>query len=527
MNQIKKLPPMDEVIPFDEKFNKYYFSKNDVKKVYYFDSQTNSLFKINVEEDAINDKIYLNVISSTAQRQYDLIKEGICIDFNKTLGKRMDATTFRLRTTLAENEEVLVQKTPKSKAWQIGRVVKFVREKREVIIELLTTNQNSRSNKIKTTVPFQRVAYFVSQHLNLSKAFRIISKVYSKGGQVNFLSGLILDLAKKANNMRYLVFFDCGITSYVNRKDVAIILEQSKGFEHMNAFQREFMSYYFKQYPEVPLAKFKIGEKSLIRMKMPNQSDELYVRAKGEVTKIDCKLVQFYVQSHNSHVWLFRGDYTRIVEIQCSEMRDELKRQRPIRNIGFQHSVIEVTIDEDLNEVLDDEDDTIAEDEAQPQVEIEQPSIQPLVDLIEKSSISITDKILSVDILSQISLSRIVKHKCSENCLDPQERENKLAKSISIYIIPILFGWRRLYDIRFDHTKHIFYLSPCGIKFYDMESIFDYLQITNSKLQIDQFNLDRNFVIDEDESGKKVELNLRKKKQRALKTKLIFYFIAN
>lgn len=481
---------VDKTVYFDEKLNKHYLPKNDVKSVYYFDSKTNSTFRVNKDDDAIEDKVYLNIISEKAKKQFELLREGVvCMNLKRSLNNKMN-TAFTLRTTVSPNEEVLVQKDVSGKPWFKARVVEFIRERREVIVELLpqANSQYSRSNRfVRIIVPFHRIAYFVPQYVNLAKAFRIVAKVIAKGAKVNYLSGRILDLAKKSNNFRYLVYFEGGITSYVAMKDVSIILDQSRQFENFNSFQREFISYYFKCYPEVPTTKFKIGDKTLLRLKMPNQPDEIYVRATGVVQRIDCKLVQFHVPSHNTHVWLFRGDYTRILKIE-SDSKDGPKRHRPIRNIGSQsRNIIEVTLDDDLNEVNDE---TAIEDQQQAT------PIEPATNLKDKPIPAEKEP----DIETKIILDQINRHTCSGNCLNPKEHENFVPANLNLYVVPIFFGWFRLFDVKYDHSKQYFYLSPCGIKFYDIEAIFDYLQLTGSKLQIDQFNLDREFVIEEKES---------------------------
>lgn len=492
---------VDKTVYRDEIFNKSYLNKDDVQCVYYFCSKTESLFKIDKDEDAIDNKIYLNVISERAQKQFDFNKEGIvCVNMKKTFSHNNQISTkFSLRTQLLPNEEVFVQRESNSKTWQRARVIEFKKETRVVLVELLQTYdpKSDASRVSQTIVPFERIAYLIPTYVNLSKAFRVVAKILVKGGQVNFVSGRILDLAKKANKYRYLVFFEGGLTSYVAKKDISIILDQSRGFENFNSFQKEFMNFYFKAYPEVPLAKFKVGDKSLIRLKLPNQTEELYVRATGIVTRVDCKLVQFYAPVQDTHVWLFRGDFTRILSIHNLDAKanEQLaKRHRPIRKVGSQQqkNIIEITIDDD---------DMVDVEQSESLVEvIQRPTIQQQ-DLRETLTSSPPPALLSFksDETIKIQLNEIVPHSCSENCLDPKEKENLPTKGVTIYILPIFFGWRRLYDIKFDHTKQIFYLSPCGIKFYDMETIFDYLQLTRSILQIEMFNLERNFVIEDED----------------------------
>lgn len=472
--------PLDEIVYNDPELNKDYLYKKDVKAVYYFHSQTSSIFKVNVEDDAIGDKIYLNVISERAQRQFDLQNEGIVATIAKpSFHAKMD-TVFHLRSSVEVNEEVLVQKDASTKAWLKAQVIEFIREKREVTVDVLVPG-GQRNRTFRITVPFHRISYFVPPCMNLAKAFRIVAKVFSKGGKPSYLSGRIVDLAKRSNRFRFLVFFESGITSYVNKKDISVILDQSRGFEVFNTFQKDFLTYYFKHYPEVHMARFKPGDKSLIRLKMPNQSEELYVRATGVVTKVDCKLVQFHVQAYQTSVWLYRGDYTRILSIESDLKEGGIKRSRPLRNLGLQSkNVIEVTIDDDQNEVIE----TLPDEQL---TTIEQPKLQRLDDV-------------QPEMPTEIALKDIEKHTCSSAC-PKEEKGDTPPNCLNMFIIPIWFGWKRLYDIKYDHSKVVFYLAPCGVKFYDMEAIFDWLQATGSRLQIDQFNLDRDFVVEETASS--------------------------
>ena len=470
------VPLFDETVYNDEELNKDYLNKKDVKAVYYFHSQTNSIFKVNVDDDALNDRIYLNVISAKAQRQFNLQNEGIvCTSVKKPFQARKE-TTFHLRSSVEVNEEVLIQKDASTKAWLKAQVIEFIRERREVTVEILMPGNLSR--KFKMTVPFHRIAYFVPRLDNLNKAFRVVGKVYSRGGQPSYLSGRIVDLAKEATKNRFLVFFESGITSYVNRKDISVILDQSKAYELFNPFQREFLLFYFKHYPEVPMVKFKPGDQSLIRLKMPNQSEDLYVRATGVVTRVDCKLVQFHVRAYKTSVWLYRGDFTRILSIETGIANEGPRRSRPLRTLGLQsRNIIEVTIDDDQNEVIE----AIADEQ---------------LATIEQTRLKRLDE-AKLDIPTETVLNEIELHTCSSSCL---KEGDSPPNSLNMFVIPMWYGWKRLYDIKYDHSKVVFYLAPCGVKLYEIEAIFDWLQITGSKLQIDQFNLDRDFIVEEDVS---------------------------
>ena len=100
------------------------------------------------------------------------------------------------------------------------------------------------------------------------------------------------------------------------------------------------------------------------------------------------------------------------------------------------------------------------------------------------------------------SQRNIKKHTCSSAC--PNET-NTPPNSLNMFAFPMWYGWKRLYNINYDHSKVVFYLAPCGVKFYEMDEIFDWLQATGSRLHIDQFNLDSDFVVQESRSTFQVD----------------------
>ena len=473
---------------YDEKIaNKPYLLISDVRSVYYYKATVNKLFKVrNVEDDSIDDKIYLTVMS-------DAVKDALNGDANVQLIKliRLPALpkvhSFTLRMELKHREEVLVQNRF-SDRWEYAQVIEFIKELRRVEVRLLGDR--------RICVPFERVAYLIpDRKTKITKAYRVVAKIALNDGQesCSFYAGHIIESAKSTNKFRHLIYFENGTASYVNQRDIAIALEQSSKLKNYNSFQRAFINHYFRKHPFVPLEKFKIGDRCQVRLKLSYSNDESYIRTVGQVTEIDCKLVQLWVPVQRKHIWLFRGDFTRILSINGQERlqineHQFTKRQRPARNIGDQHSFIEITIEDDEDGSSTQEDDFI---EIEPEQPIRQPP--PAAKLVPPPPTPEEQESPP----SELVVEQFAPHKCSKHCLSAKEHESTYG--MNRFVVPFICGWNRLYKIRFDHTKQMFYLSPCGKKLFDIETIFDYLQQTGSILQIDQFNLDSNFVIEEDE----------------------------
>lgn len=505
---------IDEV-HVDEKFGKAYLNRKDVVRVAYYNSISKSIFNINPDDDAIDGKIFLNVVSSPAERQFALSKSNILFANNSNKSQRLNRK-FNAKTTLKVNEEILVKIDQPYQSWECAKVLEFKKETREVVAELLYIKSKE---DCRLSLPFYNVAYHVSPFANITKALRVIAKIYREDN-ITFQSGRIIELAKKANNFRYLVFFEDGQAAYVSPKDVSVVLDQTRIHENFGSYQREFLAFYFKNYPEIPTPKFHVGDKHQIRIKYSDSNGDTYVNTRATVIGLDFKLVQFKANFQEMSVWLYRGDFTLIPSIDTPRMSDKhAQRLRPIRNVGSYHNVIEITIDDEdetqeLSDIEDDDNEAVEEirkdkevDLLKEQIENEQQQKDEQRKLLatDRRSIEVSDRVRERDVSPPLisdadHLSRLLEefkmHDCSNKCLTKKESEGfKSLYGISIYVQPIYLGWKRLQEYNFSFKKTIIYLTPCGIKLFDLETIFDYLQKTKSILQIDQFNFDPNFTL--------------------------------
>jgi len=81
-----------------------------------------------------------------------------------------------------------------------------------------------------------------------------------------------------------------------------------------------------------------------------------------------------------------------------------------------------------------------------------------------------------------------VAHSCGYHCVSwTGYQRNSTTQKISMLVIPLYFGFTRN-SIYLGDDKVIFYKTPCGLTIRTAEEMFNYLNLTENQLTIDQFD---------------------------------------
>ena len=116
----------------------------------------------------------------------------------------------------------------------------------------------------------------------------------------SFYAGIIAEPPKGQNLNRYLIFFDDGVTRYVEHKDVRVIcLSSDDVSEDVHINSKQFIKEYLANYPDRPMVKLKVGQ----AVKTEYDSTWHITR----VAKVDASLVSLFFDERGIYEWLYRG----------------------------------------------------------------------------------------------------------------------------------------------------------------------------------------------------------------------------
>ena len=257
---------------------------------------------------------------------------------------------------------------------------------------------------------------------------------YKDGGQRDFYPAIIAERPKVSNRFRYLVFYDDGYASYLEHKDLRVVLGASNDV-WLDVFPKTklFIKQYIQQFPKRKLVK--LEEDMVVKTELRGK---WYLARAHE---IDCSLVKMNFPEELGCEWIYRGSmrFEPIVLLQDQDKEDKVGTKQLAekdKKGGF------------LREI-----------------KIEKKGPKAYVD-----------------------------HICNKSCLENSTYNPLEHRRSSPLRIPIYLGWSRevLTHKESDRGGNwtVVYTSPCGKRLRNLEEVHAYLRICESNLEIDFFAFD-------------------------------------
>jgi len=363
----------------------------------------------------------------------------------------------------------------------------------------------------------KQLAYFSAVNVKINVGTRVIALYHEKPeDQGSFYAGIIAEPPKSLNMNRYLIFFDDGVTRYVEHKNVRLICFSSPDVsEDVHANSRQFIKEYLEKYPERPMVKLTIGQ----AVKTEFDSKWHITR----VAKVDASLVSLFFEERNMYEWLYRGS-TRLGPLftQFANQRNKTG-QVDNRIRRMQRTDIEYTSGQ--REVIPaQENNQTSESAAQfRKANVARKSGKSSASSIRHENVPATEREHPdrEGIVSQVDISgrrkwgkTFVKHMCAPGCVENYAYNENEWKGTNPLLIPLCLGWdRKVCKLQGRlsnkvQNKTVAYTAPCGRTLRNLDEVHRYLRIVKSSLEIDMFNTDW-FVKVFDEWSPKTYINLK------------------
>jgi len=280
------------------------------------------------------------------------------------------------------------------------------------------------------------------------------------------------------NKHRYLIFYDNGDPAYVERTDIAVLVEQPANvWEDVEAGGRELIREYLRQYPGVPtLDSLSVGQQVKAEM------DGKWWMT--EVLELDCKLVLLRFDKKDNHSeWLFLGS-TRLGPLFANkEANKERKALMDMHQTGL---LLDHKIEEKPN--------------------VEEPKLSSTTGRMVAKKSSSNRKIerkssLELEWESEGSIFQVsmntryrgtfTEHTCSNVCISSCQYLEDEWRGTNPLLIPLMLGWDRQIAMHNNRgLRKVFYLAPCGRRLSTLQDIHKYIAVTGLKLEMDFFNFD-------------------------------------
>ena len=305
----------------------------------------------------------------------------------------------------------------------------------------------------------------------------------------DFYAGIVAEPPKAMNKHRYLVFFDDGYASYIQHKDIRVVVHQTEDqvWNDIHLNSREFIKKYLMQYPERPMVRLITGQ--VVRTEW--EGSWWFTR----VEDVDASLVRLVFHVNGRRESIYRGS-TRLeplyLEMQQQKKRSEgqVTSQKSFsrHNRNMNKPFVEYTRHADGQDSGEGfgvrravARKSTAASNKRPG-ELKEPEIR----------MSTKGKINQVNV-TRVEGVPFVKHQCSPTCMNSPKflYDPKKLKNINPLLIPLSLGWKRemVMHKEYGHRK-IYYVAPCGRRLRNLKEVHRYLRVTSSTLEIDFFQFE-------------------------------------
>lgn len=314
------------------------------------------------------------------------------------------------------------------------------------------------------------------------------------GMQMRFLPGVVGEKLTNYNQRRYLIFCDYGQVKYCAPNDVREVTESSENvWEDVHKNLSQFIRDYLVSRREVNKSRAMLNLSPGSKILVEQSSDW----RQAIVQNVDCSLAKIYFPHNKSSEWLYRGSkrlhpiYMQAAKSQNSGQRSAFRRDPGISYIAIDDE--DSNSSENVKKNIAKKSTTPHQPESQP-AQAQAPAQAPPQDkvtILNDDHIYLEDpanvgRVRHFTPKQSIKPNNYVKHECSEKC-NP-ELQNNLS-SFSPLAKPLLACWERQI-VRQKNTRWVVYKAPCGRRLRNMREIFNYLRITKSFLNVENFDLD-------------------------------------
>lgn len=312
------------------------------------------------------------------------------------------------------------------------------------------------------------------------------------GAQMRFLPGVVGEKLTNYNQRRFLIFCDYGQVKYCPPSDVREVFETSENvWEDVHKNLSQFIRDYLISRREVnksrAMLNLQVGSKILVE-----QASDW---RQAIVQDVDCSLAKIFFPHNRSSEWLYRGSKRlHPIYMQAAKSQNTTQRSAFRRDPGISY----IAIDDDDSNSSESVKKNIAKkstsrgQENQQVAPVAAPAAQQdKITILNDDHIYLEDpanvgRVRHFTPKQSIKPNDYVKHECSEACLPPQQ--NNLS-AFSPLAKPLLACWERQI-VRQKNQRFVVYKAPCGRRLRNMHEIFNYLRITKSFLNVDNFDLD-------------------------------------
>lgn len=321
-------------------------------------------------------------------------------------------------------------------------------------------------------------------------------QIEAVGLQMRFLPGVVGEKLTNYNKRRYLIFCDYGQVKYCAPCDVREVWETSQNvWEDVHKNLSQFIKDYLTSRREVnksrAMLNLIVGSKILVE-----QSSDW---RQAIVQEVDCSLAKISFPHNKSSEWIYRGSKRlHPIYMQAAKSVNSGQRSAFRRDPGISYITID---DEDSNSsetvkknIAKKSTTPVVQQENQPvtaqvpQAQQQQPSKVTILndDQIYLEEPANVGRVRHFTPKQTIKPNTYVKHTCSEKCL-PTSQNNLSA--FSPLAKPLLACWERQI-VRQKSSRWVVYKGPCGRRMRDIREIFEYLRITKSLLNVENFDTD-------------------------------------
>ncbi|XP_031638664.1 histone-lysine N-methyltransferase met-2-like [Contarinia nasturtii] len=246
-------------------------------------------------------------------------------------------------------------------------------------------------------------------------------------------------------DQRFMVFFDDGVVQLTKLKYIRRVLGNTR-FDHAHWNAKSYFEWFLKQPHRLEVKDPEIGMDLKVELNGSNEN--------AKVLKVEHSLAHIYFEKQNRYEWIYLGS-PRITRVY----RELIKQKKLDDLIDFKT----------FKTCLSAADDIVL--------------IDP-VDEPEETNVEI-------DEIGPATASRATKapktHKCSHECVQFEDKI-KLG-DYSILQRPFATGWHR------NVNKKVIYRAPCGLSLQNIKSVHKYLTNTDSKLNVNSFEFNKNCEI--------------------------------
>lgn len=352
---------------------------------------------------------------------------------------------------------------------------------------------------------------------------RVVASAKSENGKSLYNAGVMVELPERKNRMRFLVFFDDGLATYLALPDLYFVCKQTKKVwrEIKDESSRKQVKDYLQVYPNPIAVVLRLGQET--KAVRNGQFEDC------TVLQLDGSLVQICYKNDKQKEWIYKGSdkLEHILTIKNRHKQHSHKKHHSPegktqssqpKTLHSSKSASTSTSSANVSPVSSDSvsparvtrqsDKTktsispqkIMSPAFQPKVVLQKISLPSSISPAARVSNSNTNSSLisakrpapdeeeedeyfsedEVEVLEQEQNKSVYLHqRCCPACLEEvRPHQVDIHHGKNPLLIPLLFKFRRMTARRRIDGKlffHIFYRSPCGRSLCDMQEVQDYL----------------------------------------------------